>query len=70
MRETCVGSLGWEGNLEKGTATHFSALARRIPWTGVLADYSPWGRKSRTRLSDKHSIDIHTMYEIYERKVC
>ena len=26
-------SLGWEGPLEKGTATHSSILAWRIPWT-------------------------------------
>ena len=26
-------SLGLEDPLEKGMATHFSALARRIPWT-------------------------------------
>ena len=26
-------SLAWEDPLEKGTATHSSILARRIPWT-------------------------------------
>ena len=31
--ETWVQSLGWENPLEKGTATHFSILAWRIPWT-------------------------------------
>ena len=31
MRETWVQSLGWEDLLEKGTATHSSILARRIP---------------------------------------
>ena len=30
--ETWVRSLGWEGLLEKGTATHSSILAWRIPW--------------------------------------
>ena len=39
MQETWVRSLGWEDPLEKGTATHFSILAWRIPWI------SPWGRK-------------------------
>ena len=29
----CVQSLGWEDPLEKGTATHSSILAWRIPWT-------------------------------------
>ena len=33
MRETWVRSLGWEGPLEKGTATHSSILAWRIPGT-------------------------------------
>ena len=28
-----VQSLGWEGPLEKGKATHSSILAWRIPWT-------------------------------------
>ena len=33
MRESWVWSLGWEDTLEKGTATHSSILAWRIPWT-------------------------------------
>ena len=33
IRETWVQFLGWEDPLEKGTATHFSVLAWRIPWT-------------------------------------
>ena len=33
MRETWIPSLGQEGPLEKGTATHCSILAWRIPWT-------------------------------------
>ena len=31
MRETLVGSLGWEDPLEEGIATHSSILAWRIP---------------------------------------
>ena len=31
--ETWVQSLGWEGHLEKGKATHSSIVAWRIPWT-------------------------------------
>ena len=34
MQETWVRSLGWEDPPEKGTATHSSILAWRIPWTG------------------------------------
>ena len=33
MPKTWVRSLGWEDPLEKGTATHSSILAWRIPWT-------------------------------------
>ena len=33
MPEMWVQSMGWEDPLEKGTATHSSNLARRIPWT-------------------------------------
>ena len=49
MWETWVLSLDWEDPLEKGKATHFSILAWRIPWRN-----SPWGAKSRTRLSHLH----------------
>ena len=40
MQETWVPSLGQEDPLEKGTATHSSILAWKIPWTeepGVAA---------------------------------
>ena len=33
VQETWVQSLGQEDPQEKGMATHFSILARRIPWT-------------------------------------
>ena len=33
MWETWVLSLGWGDPMEKGTATHSSILAWRIPWT-------------------------------------
>ena len=32
IQETWVRSLGWEDPLEKGTTTHSSILAWRIPW--------------------------------------
>ena len=38
MQETWVWSLGWEGSLEKGKATHSNIQGWRIPWT-------PWGRR-------------------------
>ena len=33
VKDTWIGSLGWEDPLEKGMATHSSILAWRIPWT-------------------------------------
>ena len=33
MRETQVGSLGWEDPLEKEMAIHSSTIAWKIPWT-------------------------------------
>ena len=33
MQETLVQFQGWKDPLEKGTATHSSVLAWRIPWT-------------------------------------
>ena len=37
--------LVWEETLEKGTATHSSILAWRIPGQRGLVGYSPWGLK-------------------------
>ena len=34
MRDTIVLSLGQEGILDKGMATHSGILAWRIPWSG------------------------------------
>ena len=33
VQETWVRSLSWEDPLEKGTATHSSTVAWKIPWT-------------------------------------
>ena len=55
-RETWVPSLSWKDPLEKGTATHSSILAWRIPWTGSLAGYSAWGHKE----SDTAERTAHT----------
>ena len=38
MRETWVRFLVWEDPLEKGTATHSSVVAWRIPWTVQFMD--------------------------------
>ena len=41
MQETGVQSLGGDDHLEKGTATHASIPAWKIPQRS-LAGYSPW----------------------------
>ena len=40
-----VRSLGWEDPLEKEMATHFSILARIIPWTEEPGGLQSWGCK-------------------------
>ena len=50
MRETWVQSLGCKDPLEKGTTTHSSTLAWRIPWTCIVHAVA----KSQTQLSDFH----------------
>ena len=47
MRETWVGSLGWEDPLEKGTATP-------VFWPGEFQGLVRGVTRSRTRLSDFH----------------
>ena len=50
-QETQVQSLGQEHPLEKGTATHPSILAWRIPWTEELGGLQSMGvTESQTRL--------------------
>ena len=41
--ETWVQSLGWQDPLEKGTATHSSILAWRLPWTEELGRLQSMG---------------------------
>ena len=45
MQETWDLSLGWEGPLEKGMATHSSILAWRILWTEEPAGQQSLGSK-------------------------
>ena len=45
-----VQSLGWEGSLEEGMATHSSILVWRIPWTEEPGGLQSIGFQSRTRV--------------------
>ena len=49
-QETPVPSLGGEGPLEEGTATHSSILAWRILWTEEPGGLESMGSQSWTRL--------------------
>ena len=54
MWETGVQSLAWEDPLEKGTATHSSILAWKIPWTEELVGLQSMGsQKSQAWLSNQ-----------------
>ena len=53
MRETWIGSLGWEDPLEEEMATHSRILAWRVPMDGEAWQVAVHGAaKRQTRLSD------------------
>ena len=53
MQDSLVGSLGWEGPLEKEIATTFSILVWEIPWTEEPSGlWSMGSQKSWTQLSN------------------
>ena len=58
--ETWVQSLGWEDPLEKGTATHSSILAWKIPWTK-----GPGGLQSMGSQRVVHDLATFTYNHIY-----
>ena len=58
--ETWVQSLGWEDPLEKGTATHSSILAWKIPWT-----QGPGGLQSMGSQRVVHDLATFTYNHIY-----
>ena len=58
MRETWVQSLGREGPLEEGMATHSSILARKILWTEKPGGYSPWGHKESDTTEVTEHIEV------------
>ena len=59
MRETQVGSLGWEDPLEKEMVPHSSSLPGESHGWRSLVGYSPRGRKESERLSNfTHSLTL------------
>ena len=61
-KETRVRSLGQDDPLEGDMVTPSSLLAWRIPWTGSLAGYSPWGcRESYKTEATYHLSSLHIL---------
>ena len=58
VQETQFQSLGREGPLEEGMATHSSILARKILWTEKPGGYSPWGHKESDTTEVTEHIEV------------
>ena len=58
MRETWVGSLGWENPLEEGMATYSSILAWRILMNRGGWQASPWSCEE-SDMTERLSLSLH-----------
>ena len=58
MQETWVQSLCWEDLLEKGTATHSSILALRIPWTEQPGRLQSMGDRKESDMTEQLSLSM------------
>ena len=65
--ENWVPSQGWEDPLEKGTATHSSILAWRIPWTHCIVHGVA---KSWTQFSDFHFHFKDILCQLRRQRIC
>ena len=61
MRETQVGSLGWEDPLEKEMVTHSSILPGESHGWRSLVGYSPQSRKESDTTERLHSLTQRTI---------
>ena len=71
--ETWVWSLGQEGPLEKGMATHSSVLVLRIPGTGRLVGCHLWGRTESdttkaTQQQQQHVLSMPSFWRVFYLK--
>ena len=66
-----VCSLGWEGPLEKGVATHSSILAWRISWTGEPGSLQSWSQKEleTTDVTEHAHAFLNKSYIIVTKKM-
>ena len=60
MQEMWFPSLGQEGPLQEGMATHYSTLAWKAHGQGGLAGYCPLGLKEPERTEETECMHIHT----------
>ena len=63
MQETWVQSLGQEDLLEKGTVTHSSILAWRIPQAEEPGGLQSMGPQSQTDIAESHKHSIKFLYQ-------
>ena len=65
-QKTWFRSLGQDEPLEEETASHFSILAWKIPWTEEPGSHSPWGRKksAMTELTHTHPHTHELIYNV------
>ena len=64
MQEMWVRSLDQEDPLEKGTATHSSILAWRIPWTEEPGGLQSTGSQRVGKQSDSH---LHLFFLTFQK---
>ena len=69
MGDTRVWSLGWEDLLEKGTPTHSSILASRIPWTKEPSRLQSMGSQSWTLL-ERLSGHVKPWKVVHWQRIC
>ena len=63
VQETWVQSLGQEDPLEKGTVTHSSILAWRIPQAEEPGGLQSMGLQSQTDIAESHTHSIKCLYQ-------
>ena len=65
VRETGVGSLGWEGPLEKEMATHSSILSWEIPWTEEPGRLQPMEVTESDVTKQDHHSGCHIILNVH-----
>ena len=64
-----IWSQGKKDSLEEETATHFSILAGKIPWTEEPGGHSPWGHTESDMTEQLFTFHINAGREIGHKYV-